>query len=64
MEKTDIGKRIVVIISEHRGETETSTGTITSISDDGIIFEITDKWGNVSRWNETQIKGYKFRSDA
>lgn len=61
MKNEDIGKKVVVIISEHRGETETATGTITAVFDD-VRFEIKDKWGNISRWNEKEIKGIKFKS--
>ena len=60
MQQQDIGKRIVVIVSEHRGETETVMGVVTAVIDDNR-FEVTDKYGYVSRWNESQIKGVKFK---
>lgn len=60
MQKEEVGRRIVVIISEHRGETETVMGVVTAVIDNNL-FEVTDKYGNVSRWNESQIKGIKFK---
>ena len=60
MQRQDIGKRIVVIVSEHRGETETVRGIVTAVIDDNR-FEVTDDYGYVSRWNESQIKGVKFK---
>jgi len=59
MKIEDIGKEVVIIVSE----TETAKGKITAIHSE-FIFEIVDKWGNLSRWNEAQIKGYKFKGDA
>jgi len=58
MRKEDVGKDVVVIVSDN----ETAKGTITEIIDDDI-FEIEDKWGNKSRWNERQIKGIKFKGE-
>ena len=60
MNQEDVGKRVVIIISEHRGETETLTGTVTAVFDN-FLFEVTDKWGNRSEWNRQQIKGLKWK---
>lgn len=58
MKKEYIGKTVVVIISEDRGETQTSKGVVTEVIGD-VRFEIRDKWGNISTWNEEHIKGVK-----
>ena len=63
MNPEDVGKEVVVIISEHHGNTETVRGFITSIIDE-YIFEVTDNHGNISRWNERQIKGIKFKGEG
>jgi len=57
MKPEDKGKGIVVIISEHRGETKTVKGTITVVFDE-YRFEVEDSHGNKSVWNELSIKGY------
>jgi len=58
----DVGKKVVVVISENRGKTDTVKGTIVQVIDEEL-FEIEDQWGNRSRWNERQIKGIKFLGD-
>ena len=63
MNPDDVGKKVVVIISEHHGETETVTGTITTVFDDDL-FEVTDKWGNKSEWSRRNIKGLKWKGDS
>ena len=59
MKEDDIGKLVVVVISEDRGQTQTAKGRIVHVIDDNR-FEIEDKWGNLSRWNELHVKGIKF----
>lgn len=63
MNQDDIGKKIVVIISEHRGETETLTGILSQIFNEDC-FEVTDKWGNKSEWSRRNIKGFKFKGET
>lgn len=63
MKSEDIGKKIVVIISEHRGETETLTGTLTAVFNEDL-FEVTDKWGNKSEWSRRNIKGLKWKGES
>ena len=62
MKKEYVGKMIVVIISEDRGETQTAKGRIIEVFNEDK-FEIVDKWGNRSVWIESNIKGYKFLGD-
>ncbi len=63
MKSEDIGKKIVVIISEHRGVTETLTGTLTAVFNEDL-FEVTDKWGNKSEWSRRNIKGLKWKGES
>lgn len=62
MNQEDVGKKIVVIISEHQGQTETVTGIVTAVFDE-YLFEVTDKYGNKSEWSRRNIKGFKFKGD-
>jgi len=63
MKKEYLGKIVVVIISEDRGETQTAKGKVTDIFGDNR-FEIVDQWGNPSTWNEDNIKGVKILRDV
>lgn len=59
MKTEDLEKDVVVIVSDN----ETAKGKIVEIIDEDF-FEIEDKWGNRSRWNERQIKGIKFKGES
>ena len=59
MDKSDIGRKAVVIIST----TDTIKGTITDVFSE-VRFEITDDWGNASEWNCELILGLKWKGDA
>ena len=54
MEQSDIGKRIIVIISDN----ETMVGTVVTVLDE-FIFEIVNSHGKPSVWNLKNIYGYK-----
>ena len=56
MEIKDIGKYAVIIVSNN----ETVKGIIINIIDDDI-FEVESSNGMISRWNQRQIKGIKFK---
>jgi len=56
MNETDKGKNVIVIISDN----ETVKGIITKLIDEDI-FEIESSNGMISRWNQRQIKGLKFK---
>ena len=59
MDKSDIGRNIIVIISKD----ETVKGNVTDVMSK-LIFEVTDTFGNSSVWNINEIKGYKWKGDA
>ncbi|MHA1136538.1 MAG: hypothetical protein ACTSSE_08630 [Candidatus Thorarchaeota archaeon] len=63
MKPDKIGKELVVIISENDGKTETVRGIVTAVFDDDL-FEVTDKWGNVSEWSRRNIIGIKWKGDV
>ena len=62
MDSDDIGKELVVLISENDGKMETVRGTVTAVFEDDL-FEVTDKWGNKSEWSRRNIKGIKWKGD-
>jgi len=60
MEKTDVGRKAVAIISH----TSTIKGTITKVSDDLKSFDITDSYGNVMELNISLIIGIRYPADG
>ena len=56
MNPDDIGRDIVVIVSEN----ETVRGKLSAYDGD-LLFEVTDRWGNVSEWNRAHIRGVKWK---
>lgn len=59
MDKSHIGRKVVIIISS----TDTIKGTITAVLSVNR-FEITDDYGNRSNWNEDLLLGLKWKGDA
>ena len=59
MDKTDIGRRAVIIITS----SDTTKGVITDVLSE-LMFEITDDYGNASVWNINLIMGLKWKGDA
>ena len=55
----DVGKYAVIIVSDN----ETVKGIIKRIIDIDL-FEIESSNGMISRWNQRQIKGIKFKGGA
>ena len=58
MDKTNIGKTVVVFVSEDRGQTKTVKGKIVEVNDN--LFVIVDPWGNKSQWNEQLVRGIRY----